>query len=306
MRNPYDILGVGRTASDEEVRKAFRQLAKKYHPDLNPGDGAAEQRFKEVNAAYDLLGDKAKRARFDRGEIDAEGRETFAYAHHGAGARGGGGGFRGFGGGGPGGFDFTGADAEDLFSSLFGGRRGAGFGGGAARGQDIQHAVAVSFEEAVKGGKRRVTFSDGRTIEVSIPAGVTDGQVLRLKGQGAPGAGGPPGDMLITVAVAPHKFYRRSGDDVLLDVPLTLGEAVLGGKITVPTLWGAVAVTVPPGSGNGSVLRLKGRGVHRKDHKGDQLITLRVALPEAPDAELRDFLARWQPAHPYDPRRDIT
>lgn len=307
MRNPYDILGVKPTASDEEIRKAFRKLAKRWHPDLNQGDAKAEARFKEINAAYDLLSDPEKRARFDRGEIDAEGRETFAhaYAHaHAHGAQGGKPGFdpfRDFGRSG-GNYHFSFGDG-DLFDHLFGERFG-GHAGRAfrARGNDRRHAITVDFLEAALGAKRRITLPDGRSLEVAIPSGLKDGQTLRLKGQGDPGrGGGPPGDLLLEVSVAPHKLFRRVGDDIHVEVPITLAEAIHGGKVTVPTLTGKVAVTVPPRSNTGSVLRLRGKGIKG----GDLYVTLKVALPERIDDDLAAFVERWSQSHPYDPRAGL-
>lgn len=299
MRTPYDILGLKPSASEDDIRKAFRKQAKTWHPDLNPGDAKAESRFKDINAAYDLLSDPEKRARYDRGEIDAEGRETFAnayaHAHHGGAAHGPG--PHGFGQAGAYHFSFGGDAPEDLFSHLFGARSA-----GRARGQDRRTAVTVDFLDAALGAKRRVTLSDGRSLEIAIPAGLKDGQTLRLKGQGEPGwGGGPAGDLLLEVAVAPHKLFHRVGDDVYLDLPITLGEAVLGGKVTAPTLDGRVTLTVPAKSNTGSVLRLKGKGIKG----GDLYVTLKVALPERVDAELAGFVERWSREHPYDPRAGL-
>lgn len=303
MRSPYDVLGVKQSASADELRKAFRKLAKKYHPDMNPGDKAAEARFKEFNAAYDLLSDPAKRARFDRGEIDAEGRETFAHAYSSAH-----GGFGGdpSGGGGQGAyrFSFGGEAPEDIFSQLFGQRFGAGasgMGGGRMRGQDVRHTLNVAFEDAALGVVKRFDVG-GRMLDVTIPAGIKDGQTLRLKGQGEAGpGGGPAGDLLLEVHIAPHKLFTRKGDDLHAEMPVTLAEAVHGGKITVPTLSGRVAVGVPAGSNTGTVLRLKGKGIKG----GDLYVTLKVVLPERIDDELAGFIARWSAAHPYDPRANL-
>ena len=302
MRSPYEILGVTPGASENDIRKAFRKLAKKLHPDLNPGDKHAENRFKAVNAAYDLLSAPAKRARFDRGEIDAEGRETFSHAY--AGGQGGfGGGFSsgGFGGGpfrtgagrGDFHFSFNGEPPEDLFEHLFGQQFG---GRGKARGQDVRARLAVDFTEAALGAVKRVTVG-GRTLDVTIPAGLSDGQVLRLRGQGETGPGGA-GDVLVEVAVQPHHLFTRKGDDIHLEVPVTLAEAVLGARITVPTLTGRVWVAVPAGANTGTVLRLKGKGVKG----GDQYVTLRLVLPDRIDDELAGFVRDWSARHPYDPR----
>lgn len=283
MRSPYDVLGVSPGAGDDDIRKAYHRLAKKLHPDLNPGDKAAESRFKEVNAAYDLLSDPAKRARFDHGEIDAEGRETFAHAHAHADPGGfGGGGFH---------FSFGGGGPEDIFESLFAGAQ-------PRRGQDVRVKLTVDFADAALGAVRRVTVR-GRTLDVTIPAGLSDGQTLRLKGQGEPPrGGGAAGDLLVEVAVSPHRLFRRQGNDLHLDVPLTLAEAVLGAKVAVPTLTGSVTMTVPAGTNTGKVLRLKGKGIKG----GDLYVTLRVALPDKPDNELRSFVRDWSARHPYDPR----
>lgn len=296
MRSPYDILGVKPGASESEIRKAYHKLAKKLHPDVNPGDARAESRFKDVNAAYDLLSDPAKRARFDRGEIDAEGHETFAHAGAHAGAHGfAGNPFRQ--GGDPGSFHFSfggGADSvfEDLFAHGFGGAR-------PRRGQDVRVTLAVDFTDAALGAVKRVAIG-GRSLDVTIPAGLADGQVLRLKGQGqpAPAAGGTAGDLLVEVTVRPHPLFTRQGDHIHLEVPVTLAEAVLGAKITVPTLSGKVALAVPAGSNTGTRLRLRGKGIKG----GDLYVTLRLVLPDHPDQDLTAFVRDWSARHPYDPR----
>jgi DnaJ-class molecular chaperone len=300
MRTPYDILGLKPSAGDDDIRKAFRKLAKKWHPDLNPGDAKAESHFKDINAAYDLLSDPAKRGRYDRGEIDAEGRETFssayAHAHHGAASQGGSGQA-----GGAYHFSFGGDAPEDLFSHLFGERFGTR-AAAKARGQDRRFAVSVDFLDAALGAKRRVILADGGSLEITIPAGLKDGQTLRLKGRGEPGlGGGAAGDLLLDVTVAPHGLFRRVGDDVHLDLPISLSEAILGGKVTAPTLDGRVTLSVPAKSNTGSVLRLKGKGIRG----GDLYVTLKVTLPERIDAELAGFVERWSRAHPYDPRAGL-
>lgn len=301
MSNPYEILGVPKTASADEIRKAYRRLAKKYHPDLNPGKAEAEQRFKEVTAANDLLSDPDKRARFDRGEIDAAGQEQ-PQRHY----------YRDFAGG-PGAGRYQGADvsADDLehvFADLFGGRGfGAGQGGMRMKGGNLSLSLALDFLDAVKGGKHRVTMPDGRTLDIDLPAGLEDGGTVRLKGQGLPGvSGGPAGDALITVTVRPHPWFRREGDDVRLDLPVTLGEAVLGAKVRVPTIDGPVMLSVPAGANNGTVLRLKGKGIldPHTGVRGDQYVTLRIALPDKPDAALEEFVKGWAPEG-YDPRRTM-
>ena len=288
--------------------RSYRTLAKKHHPDLNPGNAEAEQRFKEVTAAHDLLSDADKRARFDRGEIDADGQERPQRQY-----------YRDFADG-PGGARYRGAegfaadDLEHVFADLFGSRGFGGFGGGAGgaggpgvrmKGGNLALTLPLDFLDAVRGGKRRVTMPDGRTLDIDLPAGLEDGGTVRLKGQGLPGVGGgPPGDALVTVQVRPHPWFRRDGDDIRLDLPVTLGEAVLGAKVRVPTVDGPVMLSVPKGANNGTVLRLKGRGVpdpHRGS-RGDQYVTLRVALPETPDPALEAFVQGWSPAG-YAPRR---
>lgn len=303
--DPYKVLGVAREASADDIRKAYRKLAKEYHPDLHPGDAAAEARFKAVSAAYDLLGDDDKRARFDRGEIDASGQEKpeQQYYRHYADA----------GAGHPyhsteGFADF--ADAGDVFADLFGHARGAQRGGrqGAAfrmRGGDARYSFTVDFLDAVNGAKQRINLPDGAALDLTIPAGVRDGQVLRLKGKGLAGVGGgPPGDALVEVHVRPHKLFRREGDDIQIELPITLGEAVQGAKIDVPTTNGTVSMTVPKGSNSGTRLRLKGKGVTAGKGKkhGDQYVTLKVILPDKPDEELVAFVERWENEHPYNPR----
>lgn len=308
MRSPYDILGIKPTADADEIRKAFRKQAKLCHPDLKPGDKQAETRFKEISAAYELLSDPAKRARFDRGEIDAEGRETFSHAYARSGA-----GFDPFGGrhgpGGPWRFEM-GADGdvsdlfEQVFSRGFGGGAGRARGGGQAggRGPDRHHSITVDFVEAALGATKRIPLPEGRSLDVTIPPGLKSGQTLRLKGQGAAVPGGQAGDLLLKVEVAPHKLFRREGDDVHLDLPVSLMEAVAGGRVTVPTLTGKVVLSVPANSNTGSALRLKGKGIRG----GDLYVTLKVVLPDKPDAELNDFLRRWGERHPYDPRAGMV
>lgn len=300
MRDPYTVLGVERSASEEDIRKAYRKLAKTYHPDLNPGDAKAEERFKEISAAYELLSDPDKRTQYDRGEIDAAGqprperRFYREYAAGDAGAK-----YHHFGGGGAEGFEsFSDIFADFMGRTGFGAERGFRMPGG-----DLHYEMTVDFLDAVNGATRRLTLPDGQTLDVTIPAGVQDGQVLRLRGKGAPGFGGaPPGDALITIHVKPHPRFERRGDDIYVDVPISLAEAVLGGKVPVPTITGTVNVTVPRGSDSGTVLRLKGKGVRRRGGHGDQFVRLRVVLPEQPDRELEDSVRSWSERHPYDPR----
>jgi DnaJ-class molecular chaperone len=302
-RNPYEVLGVKPEASEEEIRNAYRKLAKKHHPDLNPGNKEAEARFKEISAAYDLLSDKDKRARFDRGEIDASGAERPERAY----SR-----YRGFAEGGPGEkYEYHAAegmapeDLDDLFA-FFG--RGARGGTIRMRGADHRFNLTVDFLTAINGARQRLNLPSGRSLEVTIPAGVHDGQTLRLQGQGGAGvSGGPPGDVLIEIRVAPHPFFRREGDDIHMDLPITLGEAVLGGKVTVPTPTGSVAMTIPPNANTGRVMRLKGKGVPRSGGaRGDQYVTLKIVLPEGGEADLTKFARDWASKHSYDPRRGMT
>jgi DnaJ-class molecular chaperone len=302
--DPYAILGLKRDASAEEIRSAYRKLAKKHHPDLNPGNKEAEARFKAVSAANELLSDPEKRARFDRGEIDASGQERperAAYRRYADGAQG------------AKYYQESGVAEDefgDIFADLF--RQQAGRGRGARsfrmRGADRAFSLTVDFLEAARGAKKRLDF-DGRTLDVTIPAGVADGQILRLKGKGEPGiGGGPPGDALIEVHVAPHPFFRRVGNDIHLELPITLAEAVLGGKIAVPTISGTVTMNVPKGSDTGTVLRLKGRGIAPAGRPaGDEYVTLKIVLGEQKtDSELEAFLREWAPRHPFDPRRAMV
>lgn len=315
MENPYKVLGVDQRASAEEIRRAFRTLAKQHHPDLNKDRPQAAERFKAINAAYDLLSDPERRARFDRGEIDAEGNET----PFGAGGFAGAGGF-GFGGGGfrtrsgrAGAEPFGGApihelNLDDLLGGMFGGGQGSRPGSGprAQRGADHSYRLELDFLTAASGGTRRLSLQDGRTVDVTIPPGTEDGTVLRLKKQGGDGWGGTgAGDALVELRVAPHPHFRRVGDDVHLDVPVTVEEAVLGARIKVPTLGKPVMVTVPAHSDGGTVLRLKGRGIHRRGHTpGDLIVTLRIVLgPDAQDEELAGFLRKRADSHGFDPRR---
>ena len=309
MRDPYEILGVSKGASEAEIKKAFRSLAKKHHPDKHAGDKDAQKKFQEISGAYDIVGDKEKRAKFDAGEIDAAGNPR------GFDPRKGGGPFGGGGRQGPGDFHFTwdnagaetqeGFRAEDLFSDLFGGGRGRRGGGGArqpAKGEDFAVATTISFDEAIKGGTRRVMMPNGEQIDVKIPVGVRDGQQVRVKGRGGAGRnGGPPGDVLIDIKVAPHPTMTRDGNDIRMDLPVTLKEAVLGGKVPVATPGGTLAITVPPNSNSGTVMRLKGKGVAPAGGAaGDFYLKLVVMLPDPADAELRKFAEGWKTD--YDPR----
>lgn len=299
-RDPYEVLGVKSDASESGLQKAFRKMAKKYHPDLHPGDKKSEDRFKEVNAAYDIVGDAAKRARFDRGEIDGNGTEIRRNPF-GGGGRPGGGGFQG--GGAAGGFGFE--DLSDLFGGAFRGRGGPFGQGVPSQGEDMRFTLEVDFIDAMSGDKKRVTLPGGKSLDVAIPPGISDGQTIRLKGQGGPGAGGAAGDALIEVKVRPHAQFRREGRDIHYELPVSLGEAVLGGKVEVPTVHGAVTVTIPPNANSGTRMRLKGKGVPatKREPAGDQYVTLKVTLPKEPDAELQQFVKAWSEKNPYDPRK---
>ncbi len=295
--DPYKVLGLERTASEDEVRRVFRKLAKEFHPDLHPGDKAAAEQFKKVSAAYDVVGDPEKRKKYDRGEIDAAGepRRGFERQYAGTGT----GGTRTFNEG-----DFG---IGDIFSDLFGARGPRGPGAGfSLRGQDIRYTLEVDFLEAVSGARKRVTLPEGGTLDLTVPEGVTDGQVLRLKGKGAPGLrGGESGDALIEIRVRPHAQFKRQNDDILLEVPITIDEAVLGAKIEVPTASGRVALQVPKATSSGRVFRLKGKGVRNlaTGTTGDQLVTVKIVLPEAIDDSLAYFLSEWRQKHGYDPGR---
>ena len=298
--DPYKELGVAKGASADEVKKAFRKLAKELHPDKNPGDKVSEERFKRITAAFDLLGDAEKRAKYDRGEIDADGREQFR-APPGGGGRSGG--FGGFGGsGGRGGFEDI--DLEELFGAFGGGGRTAGRGGfGGGKGQDVRATLDISLEDSIAGTTRRIQFSDGRMLDVAIPKGASEGQVIRLKGQGAPGRGGQAGDALIELKIAPHPVFKRDGADLTMDLPVSVPDAVLGGKIQVPTPEGAVMMTIPKGSNSGKMLRLKARGAYAAGKRGDLLAKLVVTLPETPDDDLIRFATEWRDKRPYKPGR---
>ena len=303
--DPYKELGVSRGASADEIKKAFRKLAKELHPDKNPGNREADERFKRVTAAFDLLGDAEKRAKFDRGEIDADGREQF---------RGFGGGSRGGPGGSPfgqagaqrGGFENI--DLDELFGGMFGGgaRAGGPRGGFSARGADVKATLEISLEDSISGATRRIQFSDGRTLDVTIPKGAADGQVIRLRGQGAPGAAGrsEAGDALITLKIAPHPVFLRDGADLTMDLPVSLPDAVLGGKVPVQTPEGTVNMTIPPGSNSGRVLRLKGRGAFVGGKRGDLLAKLMILLPDSPDEGLTKLAQEMRDRGAYRPWRD--
>jgi DnaJ-class molecular chaperone len=306
MSDPYQTLGVAKTASQDEIRKAYRKLAKQYHPDLHPGDKAAESKFKDISGAYDLLSDAKKRERFDKGEIDEQGHErpdqSFyrQYADGNAGAKYAQGDFGGF------------EDMGDVFADLFGGRGGARGAAGGRRefrmpGADVSYSLRASFLEAANGAKKRITMPDGKSLDLSIPKGVKDRQTLRLKGQGQPGiGGGPPGDAYVEIVIEPHAFFTRKDNDVHLVLPVTLAEAVAGGKVAVPTVSGNVTLTVPKGSNTGTQLRLKGKGIldPASGQTGDQYVRLEVVLPEQSDEALETFVKDWAGKN-YDPRRKM-
>jgi len=295
-RNPYVVLGLSPAASDSEIRTAFRTLAKKFHPDRNPGDKRSEDKFKEISAAFDVLGDPERRKKFDRGEIDEEGREKAGgfgqWTNRGAGSPGYGHGH----GPGPGaGASFD--DLSDIFSDIFGARRAGAQGGarGGARGGDVRYRMEVDFLEAAAGAKKRVTMPDGRTLDLAIPPGLEDGQTLRLRGQGERGAGGA-GDVYVEVKVSTHPDFERRGADIHVEAPISLRQAVLGGKITASTINGDVSVTIPKNSSSGAVLRLRGRGIagSKGGVAGDQYVKLKIVLPEGGDEELEAFVRQWK------------
>jgi DnaJ-class molecular chaperone len=323
MRDPYEILGVPRGATHSAIKSAFRKLAKKLHPDANKGDPKAAARFAELNSAYEILGDEKKRAQFDRGEIDAEGKprfqgfegvhpggfggdthfETFTFGPGGfqrsGGAGSAGGAFRGFGG------------IDDILKDMLG-----GFAGGSRRTQfepedfaapprhDVNATLTVTLNDLASGGSKRVRLPTGKEVEVKIPPGIADGQQIRLKGQGFAGPAGP-GDALITIQVARHPYFERDGANLRIDLPITLYEAVLGGKVRVPLLDGAAELAIPPGTGSGRTFRLKGKGLPAKDGTGDLLATVRIALPDSADPELEALMRKWRDSKPYDPRKGM-
>jgi DnaJ-class molecular chaperone len=306
MTDPYTVLGVPRTASDDDIRKAFRKLAKKHHPDLNPGDKAAEAKFKEISLANDLLSDAEKRRRFDAGEIDATGQEVPPRGF-----------YRDQAGGFGGKYERAGAhesfvDMGGIFSEMFGERRGFGGGRGGGGfdmgGMPVTYSLHVPFLVAARGGKQRVNLPDGKTLDIDVPEGTTDGQTLRLKGQGMPGTQGQPaGDAYVEIHVDPHAFFQPRDNDIHIELPVTVSEAALGGKVKVPTIGGPVMLNVPAGSNTGTSLRLKGRGVldRKSGQHGDQYVKLKVVLPEKPDDKLKEFLEGWEAGRAYDPRKEM-
>ncbi|MBX9772885.1 MAG: J domain-containing protein [Xanthobacteraceae bacterium] len=333
MRDPYSVLGVSKGASAADIKSAYRKLAKKLHPDANKSDPKAASRFSELNAAYEIVGDDDKRKAFDRGEIDAEGKPRFQgfEGFSGGGPRGGGGPFGGQegefetftwgpegmqrssggrGAGGRGGF-------EDVLRDMFGGLGGAARarrGGGQQfeeeeyappPGRDVTASTTITLEEAAKGTTRRVQLPTGKELEVKVPAGLTDGQTIRLKGQGLAMPGGKAGDVLITVSIAKHHLFERDGNDLRVELPITLYEAVLGGKVRVPTIDGAVELSIPPNTSSGRTFRLKGKGFPAKSGAGDLMATARIVLPENGDQALEELMKSWRELRPYDPRKDM-
>jgi DnaJ-class molecular chaperone len=324
MRDPYEVLGVPRGAAAGQIKSAFRKLAKKHHPDANKDDPKAADRFAEINAAYEILGDANKRKQYDAGEIDADGKprftgfdgmhtggfrrshagagpgvhfETFSWgpqgAHRSSSSRAG-----GFGG------------IDDILREMMGGRarRSARFEPEefeAAAGQDARTSTTITLADLAHGGSRRVQLPTGKEVDIKIPVGLTDGQQIRLKGQGFPGVNGP-GDAIVTVHIAKHPYFEREGSNIRLDLPVTLYEAVLGGKVRVPTLDGAVELTLPPNTNGGRTFRLKGKGLPDKTGKGDLLATIRIVMPNEPDTALEDLMRKWRDQKPYDPRKGLA
>jgi DnaJ-class molecular chaperone len=298
MKDPYDVLGVARSASLEDIRKAYRGLAKKLHPDLNPGNREAEERFKEVAGAYDILSDKDKRRRYDDGEIDATGaerpRQRFYkdYASQSDSPYANSAGFADF------------AESDDILAEFL---KQQAHARANTRGLDLSYRLSVGFLDAVNGATVRLNLPEGGTLDVKIPPGMADGQVLRLRGKGGAGRGhGEAGVALVEISIEPHRFFTRQGDDIHVQIPVTVTEAVLGGRINVPTAAGPVTMTVPKNSNTGTVLRLKGKGVPRPGGgSGDQFVKLEVMLPPRPDTALEAFLSSWEAGKLYDPRRDM-
>jgi DnaJ-class molecular chaperone len=304
MADPYETLGVARDAKQDEIRSAFRRLAKQNHPDLHPGDNAAEQRFKDIASAYAIIGDEPKRAQFDSGKIDATGADIHhpppreSYRRHAEAGPG----FkydRPWGTAGdaraqsaPGGFD------DDLFAELFRRRAQSDM-----RGADVNYTFAVPFLDAINGAKRRVVMADGKALDITIPPGLKDGQTLRLRGQGQPGLnGGEAGDVLVQVHVEPHPVFHRDGNDIYATLPVTLAQALGGAKVPVETVSGTVSLTIPKGSSTGTKLRLRGKGAPFKGGTGDQFVELKVVLPAHPDDAFVQSIVDWEAQHPYDPR----
>ncbi len=300
--DPYSVLGVAKDASDAEIKKAYRKIAKECHPDLKPGDAEAEAKFKAAAAAYDLLKDPETRQRYDNGEIDASGQERPQQQYYREYAEAAGNPYRGQ--------AAEQDDMSDIFAEFMRGRGGYGqrtqeFH---APGHNLNYSLQISFLDAVFGASQKLTLPDGNRIEVKIPAGITTGQTIRLRGKGAPGYGdGPPGDALVTISVADHPVFDRQGDDIHITLPITIDEAVLGGKVPAPTIDGGVNVSVPAGTSSGKTLRLRGKGVKKRgsSERGDQFIELTVAMPDKVDDELKHFMETWRETHGYDPRKGM-
>jgi len=292
----YNVLGVSRQASQEDIKRSYRKLAKELHPDLNPGNEAISERFKKVSAAHAILSDPKKRASYDLGEIDDSGQPRQSHAYH-----------RGFGSRHGQENIFDDSTLEGLFGEMFsrGGRSGFR---SAERGEDVAYTLKVDFLEAAKGAKKRVAMSDGKTLDIAIPAGIQEGQILRLRAKGKPGVrGGSAGDAMVEIQIKPHPLFERRDRNIHIELPITLGEAVLGAKIDVPTIDGSVTMTVPKGANTGTTLRLKERGIAgpKGGARGNQYVSLNVMLPPEPDDDLKDFLKRWCVEHPYNPRKDL-
>jgi DnaJ-class molecular chaperone len=304
--NPYELLGLKPDATEKDIKAAYRKLAKKLHPDLNPGDPKAEEKFKAISKAHALLSDKKQRARYDRGEIDAAGNEMPQQQY-----------YRSYADAGPehhyyntGGFEDLGHE-NDFFSELFGraGARGSGRNSTTPfRGSDVQYQLKIEFMDAALGAKRRITLPNGSSLDVSVPAGMSDGQNMRLKGKGNPGInGGPNGDAYVQINVAPHKNFKRDKRNILLELPVTLDEAILGSKISVPTIHGNVTMTIPKGASSGQTMRLKGKGIagSKKAAAGDQLVRLKIIMPAKIDPELEAFMETWKQKNSYEVRQDL-
>jgi len=294
--DPYSVLGVARDASEKDIQRAFRTLAKKLHPDLNPDDQAAAERFKKVSQAYDILGDTEKRRQFDAGEIDASGEARHTYA--------GAGGFPGYQSRRQGTADDMGFG--DIFSDLFSQRGARGFDPGPSRGQDIRYTLEVDFLEAARGTSKRVSMPGGNALDMNVPEGVEDGRVLRLKGKGRPGQrGGPAGDALVEIKVRTHKQFERDGEHIRSDLPISIDEAVLGAKVEVETISSPVNLSIPKGTSSGQTFRLRGKGVKNSTTGalGDHFVSIKIILPDEIDDGLAYFLTEWRQKNGYNPRR---